>query len=198
MELWPRFIFELSKLMKKAGGFAVTKWSILQVVKGTYEPPGLTSPVLISKKVLFLELCVNKVKWDDRGVTRGNVGLDGSMTWEVWRKSWYPDEFTRYPRDKLAVHRMDLPRPVRRCIVPWDAFHSTKIFEISSLRSNGMGKVLGKVFLNVWIRFECTLSGGIFSINKMCVFHSGQTLVLVYLPSMGSRRYMAKQEWQAK
>ena len=59
------FIFELSALAKKDDGLAVTKRSILKIAAGMYDPLGIISPVLVSVKVLFQELCLKKVEWDE-------------------------------------------------------------------------------------------------------------------------------------
>jgi len=52
------------------------------------------------------------------------------------------------------------------------AFHSTKNSEISGSKWNGTVKILGKVFENLGIRFECTLFVGISGIIENFVFHS--------------------------
>ncbi|XP_068749238.1 uncharacterized protein [Montipora capricornis] len=59
------FVFELTELVKRADGLPVTKRSILKVVAGLYDPLGVTGPVVVSVRVLFQELCANKVDWDD-------------------------------------------------------------------------------------------------------------------------------------
>lgn len=47
-------------------GLPVTRRSILKVIAGMYDPIGLLSPVLVGMKVLFQELCMSKVEWDER------------------------------------------------------------------------------------------------------------------------------------
>lgn len=59
------FNFELFALAKKADGLAITKRSILKIAAGMYDPLGIISPILVSVKVLFQELCSNKVEWDE-------------------------------------------------------------------------------------------------------------------------------------
>ena len=59
------FIFELSEMVSKADDLPVTKRSILKVIAGMYDPLGLVSPVLVSMKALFQELCMGKVGWDE-------------------------------------------------------------------------------------------------------------------------------------
>ena len=59
------FIFELSTLAKKAEGLGVTKKSILKIAAGMYDSLGIVSPILVSVKVLFQELWLNKVEWDE-------------------------------------------------------------------------------------------------------------------------------------
>ena len=52
-------------MVEKADDLPVTKRSILKVIAGMYDPLGLVSPVLVSMKVLFQELCMGKVGWDE-------------------------------------------------------------------------------------------------------------------------------------
>ena len=59
------FVFELTELANRADGLPVTKRSILKVGAAMFDPLGIISPVLVSVKVLFQELCENKVDWDD-------------------------------------------------------------------------------------------------------------------------------------
>ena len=63
------------------------------------------------------------------------------------------------------------------------AFHSTKNSEISGSKLNGTVKILGKVFENLGIRFECTLFVGISGIIENFVFHSQEMSGLVSLPA---------------
>ena len=58
-------IFELSEMVERADNLPVTKRSVLKVLAGMYDPLGLVSPVLVSMKVLFQELCMRKVGWDE-------------------------------------------------------------------------------------------------------------------------------------
>ena len=59
------FIFEFLALAKRADGLPITKRSILKIAAGMYDPLGIVSPILVSVKVLFQELCSNKVEWDE-------------------------------------------------------------------------------------------------------------------------------------
>ena len=59
------FVFELVKSASRADGLPVTKRSILKVVAGMYDLLGIISPVVVSIKVLFQELCEKKVGWDE-------------------------------------------------------------------------------------------------------------------------------------
>ena len=72
------FIFELSTLANKADGLGVTKRSILKIAAGMYDSPGIVSPVLVSMKVLFQELSLNKVEWDEE------LKNDEKKWWVSW------------------------------------------------------------------------------------------------------------------
>ena len=72
-----------------------------------------------------------------------------------------------------------------------DAFHSTKNSEISGPKLNGTVKIPGKVFENLGIHFECTLSDGISRIIENFVFHSQEMSGLVSLLSASSSGHKA-------
>ena len=57
------FVFELVKSASRADGLPVTKRS--KVVAGMYDPLGIISPIVVSIKVLFQELCEKRVGWDE-------------------------------------------------------------------------------------------------------------------------------------
>ena len=59
------FYFELFGHGEKATELVATKRNLLKVLAGLYDPLGLISPILVGMKVLFQELCVNKVGWDE-------------------------------------------------------------------------------------------------------------------------------------
>ena len=84
------------------------------------------------------------------------------------------------------------------CIPTCGAFHSTKNSEISGPKLNGTVKILGKVFENLGICFECTLFDGISGIIKNFVFHSQEMSGLVSLPSVSSCGHLEKQKWWAE
>ena len=59
------FHFNLAKLAERANGKAVTKRNILSVLAAVYDPLGLISPIAVVMKLIFQELCVEKVEWDE-------------------------------------------------------------------------------------------------------------------------------------
>lgn len=59
------FHFDLNQVAEKANDLVPTKRNILSVLAGLYDPLGLISPLAVSIKVLFQELCVEKLGWDD-------------------------------------------------------------------------------------------------------------------------------------
>ena len=58
-------MMEFSELVKRADDLSVTKRTILKVIAALYDPLGIVSPVLVSMKILFQELCARKVGWDE-------------------------------------------------------------------------------------------------------------------------------------
>ena len=59
------FQFDLSELIECAETLPVTKRSVLKLSAKIFDPIGLLTPFTISMKILFQNLCVEKVNWDD-------------------------------------------------------------------------------------------------------------------------------------
>ena len=60
-----KFIFCLAKLAEKAKSVVATKRNILSILAGLFDPLGIISPVAVSIKMLFQELCLDRVEWDE-------------------------------------------------------------------------------------------------------------------------------------
>ena len=58
-------IIDLSVIYEEAVSIQPNKRNIVSVVSKVYDPLGLVSPVVISFKILFQELCRCKVEWDE-------------------------------------------------------------------------------------------------------------------------------------
>jgi len=57
--------FDLTKATKDANTNKPTKRGILSTLATIFDPLGLISPISITSKVLFQELCIDKLGWDD-------------------------------------------------------------------------------------------------------------------------------------
>ncbi|XP_065062455.1 uncharacterized protein LOC135689235, partial [Rhopilema esculentum] len=57
--------FELTKIENSVPNSPVTKRTILSMISKLFDPLGLVSPIIVSAKVLFQELCTLKLGWDD-------------------------------------------------------------------------------------------------------------------------------------
>lgn len=57
--------FPLKPLAQLASELPPTKRSILKVVAKILDPLGVISPVTLQMKLLFQELCKQKINWDD-------------------------------------------------------------------------------------------------------------------------------------
>ena len=90
------FHFELSGHGEKATGLVATKRNLLKVLAGLYDPLGIISPILVGMKVLFQELCMNKVGWGDE------------LT-DEWKGRWM-----RWVEDLKLVRVITVPR----CLYP--------------------------------------------------------------------------------
>ena len=57
--------FNFDDLLQYANTLPVTKRSLLKITAKVYDPVGLLSPFTITMKVLFQDLCAEKLDWDD-------------------------------------------------------------------------------------------------------------------------------------
>ena len=59
------FTYELSELLQYVHSLPKTKRSILKLTASLFDPLGLLSPFMITLKVIFQDLCINRVNWDE-------------------------------------------------------------------------------------------------------------------------------------
>lgn len=60
-----KLMFDLTKLGKVEKDAKVTKRTILSSIAKLFDPLGLVSPVVVNAKVLFQEICIENLGWDD-------------------------------------------------------------------------------------------------------------------------------------
>ena len=72
--------FDLEKLSQTAVKLHPTKRNILSTLAGLFDPLGIISPITVSMKALFQELCVEKLGWDDE-LNEGH-----KERWDSWVK----------------------------------------------------------------------------------------------------------------
>jgi len=58
------FYYNLQEMIDFARSLPPTKRSVLRVSVKLFDPLGLFSPFVISTKVLFQKLCIERIKWD--------------------------------------------------------------------------------------------------------------------------------------
>ena len=58
--------FSFRDVSKKAGKMRATKRNILSLLAGIFDPLGLINPMVTEFKVLFQQLCVGKINWDEK------------------------------------------------------------------------------------------------------------------------------------
>ena len=72
--------FDLTRVTKDANTERPTKRGILSTLATLFDPQGIISPISITAKVLFQELCIDKLGWDDpipdNKVTMWNAWLE--------------------------------------------------------------------------------------------------------------------------
>ena len=59
------FHFNFAGFVKRAEELTVTKRDALSLLAGLYDLLGVISPVTVSMKILFQQLCVHKLDWDE-------------------------------------------------------------------------------------------------------------------------------------
>ena len=69
---------EIGKVGEKAKALPPTKRSLLSVLKSLFDPLGLISPVIGFAKILFQEVCKQKVDWD------ANFTEETLKGWDAW------------------------------------------------------------------------------------------------------------------
>ena len=85
--------FDLGKVGKEIGKTSlVTKRGILSTLASLFDPHGLVSPVAVSAKILFQELCLEKLGWDDP------LPEDKCVRWETWLKDLKCNNTISVPR----------------------------------------------------------------------------------------------------
>ena len=58
-------IFGLRDIFNAAANITPTKRNILSVIANLYDPIGYVQPIVIKSKLLFQEVCLLNVSWDD-------------------------------------------------------------------------------------------------------------------------------------
>ena len=97
--------FDLGKIGKELNSNPnPTKRSILSTLASLFDPQGLVSPVGITAKIIFQELCVAKLGWDDP------LPKDYLSRWELWLKDLISIKTISFPRCFLEKHQGDRVR----------------------------------------------------------------------------------------
>ena len=85
--------------MRKVGNTptkVVTKRGILSTLAAVFDPLGLISPIAVAAKVLFQELCLEKLNWDDP------LPTDKVRRWESWLEDLRGSDTISLPRCTLG------------------------------------------------------------------------------------------------
>ena len=85
--------FNLGKVGKEIGkSSTATKRGILSTLASVFDPHGLVSPVAVSAKILFQELCVENLGWDDP------LPADKYERWRAWIQDLQETNIISVPR----------------------------------------------------------------------------------------------------
>ena len=58
------FIFNFKKHLKMANNFNTTKRNVLRTLSPFYDPLGFIQAIVMSMKIFFQRLCIEKLEWD--------------------------------------------------------------------------------------------------------------------------------------
>ena len=58
------FVFQFDDLISFVNSLPPTKRSLLKVSAKIFDPLGFLSPITIGAKILFQQVCISKIKWD--------------------------------------------------------------------------------------------------------------------------------------
>ena len=95
--------FDLEKVGQVANS-RPTKRGILSTLATLFDPQGLVSPILVLGKVLFQELCLEKLNWDDP------LPEDKVAIWEAWLKDLNEVKTISVPRCVLEGMKGEIIR----------------------------------------------------------------------------------------
>ena len=76
-----------------------TKRGILSSLASLFDPLGLVSPIAVSAKILFQELCLEKLGWDDP------LPIDKANRWEAWLRDLKGAGTISVPRCAVSVKK---------------------------------------------------------------------------------------------
>jgi hypothetical protein len=86
------FKFEIAKVGERAKTLSPTKRNLLSALASLFDPLGIISPVIVSAKILFQEVCKDKVDWDE------NFTEELLHKWEGWYRDLIETKEITIPR----------------------------------------------------------------------------------------------------
>jgi hypothetical protein len=95
------FKFEIAKVGERAKTLSPTKRNLLTVLASLFDPLGIVSPVIVCAKILFQEVCKDKVDWDE------NFTEELLHKWEGWYRDLIEIKEITTPRC-IYQHRADV------------------------------------------------------------------------------------------
>ncbi|XP_028416058.1 uncharacterized protein LOC114539642 [Dendronephthya gigantea] len=84
--------FEISKVGEKAETLSPTKRNLLSILASLFDPLGIISPLIVSAKILFQEVCNSKTGWDD------SFKEEPLRKWEIWYRDLIETKEITIPR----------------------------------------------------------------------------------------------------
>ena len=127
------FKFEIAKVGERAKTISPTKRNLLSVLASLFDPLGIVSPVIVCAKILFQEVCKDKVDWDE------NFTEELLHKWE----DWY--------RDLIETKEITIPR----CI------YQHRAEDVLECTLHGFGDASKKAYCAV-VYFVCRTNVGVY------------------------------------
>ena len=123
-EVWYRvedtIIYKFDALIELSENLELTKRNLLKIIASFFDPLGMLSPLTIGMKVLFQEVCQNKLEWDER------LPEAFQERWRKWVASLKEVHSVHVARciysgisEKVVSYELASDMPVMEPIAPW-------------------------------------------------------------------------------
>ena len=140
-----QFVFRFTEIMLDAEKRKCSKRNVLSIIAGIYDPIGFLSPIIITLKILFQQICAKKGGWDE--IINDEVKIE----WYTWLKEVKTIDL-RFPRcyfptcnyDSIQIHTFFDASQIAFAAVVYLRIQHNGITTISLVTSKSRISPLGK------------------------------------------------------